>query len=280
MTISIFEYVDYRLFLRDIYAEKKAKHKFFSYRYLSEKSGLNSPGFFTWILQGKRNLSQRLILRYVDIFGLEGNEAQYFELLVNYNQAKTQEEKSHFFGKIALITHKDGGTIIDPQQYRFYDKWYYQAVWSSLNFNLFNGNFSTLAKSMIPKISVTEAKDAIKVLRDLKLIEKNSQGYFQQTNEVLTTGEQWQSEIINSFQMMSIDLAKNAIDSVPKEDRNVSTIIGACSQKSFEEIKALLEKTRREIVGIMEKEDDPEVVYQSNFQFFPLTQRRKKKGLA
>ena len=63
---DLFAYLDYRKFLRDYCAAKRAKNTWFSYRYLSGKVGIKSGGFFSWVLQGKRNISVSHYVRYGD----------------------------------------------------------------------------------------------------------------------------------------------------------------------------------------------------------------------
>ena len=43
--INIFEYQNYRLYLKDYYQEQKSTKKYFSYRYFSKKAGINAPAF-------------------------------------------------------------------------------------------------------------------------------------------------------------------------------------------------------------------------------------------
>jgi uncharacterized protein (TIGR02147 family) len=44
---AIFEYLNYREFLRDFCAEKQQSNARFSYRYLSQKIKIRSPGFLS-----------------------------------------------------------------------------------------------------------------------------------------------------------------------------------------------------------------------------------------
>ena len=57
---SIFDYTDYRKFLRDRFVETKAKEPTFTYRNLALRAGFKSAGFFTQVLQGKTNLSDQM----------------------------------------------------------------------------------------------------------------------------------------------------------------------------------------------------------------------------
>ena len=89
--IDIYEYLDYRKYLKDIYADHKEKHSFFSYRYITGQLGLKSTAYFTWILQGKRNLSQSLILKFISIFKLTLNMARILVYIHASLEHKSQQ---------------------------------------------------------------------------------------------------------------------------------------------------------------------------------------------
>lgn len=75
-----------------------------------------------------------------------------------------------------------------------------------------------------------------------------------------------------------VDHAKNAIDSIPREKRDISTLTLALDSSQIERIKAVLAEARNSIVkqvGAMpSKECD--AVYQLNIQLFPVMQKEKE----
>jgi uncharacterized protein (TIGR02147 family) len=62
-----------------------------------------------------------------------------------------------------------------------------------------------------------------------------------------------------------------AIDRVPKSDRDITTLTVSTTRSCLEEIRERLTEVRQEIMEIVRKEDKAEDVYQINFQVFPLT---------
>jgi uncharacterized protein (TIGR02147 family) len=49
------------------------------------------------------------------------------------------------------------------------------------------------------------------------------------------------------------------------------------SEKNFREIKALIQRFRKELLAIADQDQSPEGVYQVNFQLFPLAKGAKKE---
>ena len=53
---SVYEYLDYRQFLRDHFAASKKAKPQYSFRYFSRRAGLSSSNFLKLVMDGKRNL--------------------------------------------------------------------------------------------------------------------------------------------------------------------------------------------------------------------------------
>ncbi len=268
--IDIFTYLDYRAYLRDLYAEKKSKSKAFTYRYLAKETGLKSTGFFTWILQGKRNLSPHMVLKFSEVFKLTKKESAYFELLVRYNQAKSHEAKKQCFDKIASLK-RGTAKLVNPEQYEFYEKWYYSAIRELLGIRPFQEDYNQLAKALIPHITPAEAKKAIDLLDKLGFIIRDDQNSWVRKDATLSTGDSWKSLSIAHYQMQAMELGKQAMDRFSKSDRDISTMTLSCSETTYGLIKEKLKEIRQELAELVKADQNPEGVFQCNFQLFPLT---------
>jgi uncharacterized protein (TIGR02147 family) len=181
MINSIFNYSDYRKFLEEYYTFNKKDKAFFSYRYIASRVGFKSAGHFTQILKGQANISAHLISRFIDFLKFSRREAEYFELLVNFNQAKTQDDKKRYFERMAK--YKEIKTrILNPDEYEFYRKWFYAAICDILSFYPFKDDYHALARMVEPAITAAQARKAIELLEKLHLIRKNDNGFFEKTD--------------------------------------------------------------------------------------------------
>jgi len=269
--IDIFEYIDYRKLLADLYKEKRAENSFFSYRYIAQKVGFSSAGFFANIIQGKRNISQEFIFGFAQLFKFKKAETEYFELLVNFDQAKNHEQKKYYFEKI-LSSKKSKLKTTEKQQYEFYSKWYYTAVREILDIYQFDGvNYMELAKRVSPCITVSEAKKSVELLQQMGFIRKNKDGYFEQTDQFITTGYEAQSVAITNFLVSTIDLAREAVDRYPRDKRSMSALSFSISEEGFKAIDERLKTFRREVLEIAKADKKRDRIYHVNFQIFPLS---------
>lgn len=274
---SVFEYTDYRLFLKDYYTEKREANKAFSHRFIAERVGFKSGGHFSQIISGKANISITFIEKFAEFLKLNKREASYFQNMVLFNQAKNHQDKKRYFEKMMSFKEAKVKTV-SAEQYEFYDKWYYTAVREVLNFYPFSGDYTELAKLVTPPISSSEAKQAIDLLERLKLISRNESGIYTLTDALITTGYGVQSVCINNHILNTLDLAKTAIDRFNRDERNFSWVGLSVSDKGYQAIIEELRAFRRKMMSIVDQDKDPDRAYLFNFQVFPLSKRYKKKG--
>ncbi len=271
--ISIFNYSDYRKFLEEYYKSNKKDKSYFSYRYIASRVGFKSAGHFTQILNGQANLSPHLISRFIDFLKLSRREAEYFELLVNFNQAKTHDDKKRYFERMAKYKEIKM-RILNPDEYEFYRKWYYAAICDILSFYPFKGDYHELARMVEPSISAAKARKAIELLEKLHLIRQNENGIYEKTDTAISARCQGYSEALANHAIEMIDLAKDSINHLPKEERNISWVGVAVSPPTFEIIQEEIRALRKRIIAFAQEDRDPDKrVYHFNMQFFPLSKK-------
>ncbi|NLG15727.1 MAG: TIGR02147 family protein [Fibrobacter sp.] len=275
--IDIFEYTDYRRFLTDFQTQEHARNPHFSHRYFAARAGFSSSGFLTNIIKGRRNLTGPMICKFSRALKLNKKEETYFEHLVRFNQASSLEEKNKYYGRMLEISPVKT-KIIGRDRHEFYSQWWYSAIRELIYYYRFKDDFQDLARKLDPPISVQQAKSAIKVLKKLGLIEKDSEGFYHQTSSVITTGEQHESSLhVQNFQKSTMDLAASALTRHRKDIRDISTLTLTLSHESFRKAKLEIEALQKKLLKIAEEDKCVDSVYQVNFQMFPLTRIEKTR---
>jgi len=202
-------------------------------------------------------------------FKLKDNEAHYFHLMVAYNQAGAHEEKKHFFRRM-LRYSKGRVRNIDPTLYEFYDKWYYSAMRALLSYHPVTTDYAALGKMLIPAIAASEAKRAVETLLRLGFVTIDKDRYNIE-NQLINTGTDTDSMVVNSFVLGTIDVAREALHRFPKNERNFSAVTMTLSPQAYAQIREKLDMMRREIMDIAASHADASRVYQLNIQLFPLS---------
>ncbi len=267
---NVYDYLDYRAFLKDRYAYLKSVDKKYSQRFFMNRLGVKSTGFFAEILSGKRNLNHQNILSFVRILKLDRDESGYFENLVYFNQARSIQDKDHWLLKM-MECSKVNSKILNRDVYEYFSKWYFTAVRELLFFCRKAVGPQEIADMLCPPITGDEAAKALVLLEKLAMIERMPDGSFKQKDTVVSTGDLIHSVEIANYQLQTIELAKQALDAVPIDQREISTLTMSISGEAFEKIVSIIKKTKRDVIKTTQHDSNEDRVYQLNMQFFPLT---------
>ncbi|MDB5102752.1 MAG: hypothetical protein JWP91_441 [Fibrobacteres bacterium] len=267
---SVFAYSDYRQYLKDYHEAASAKDRKFSHRFISDKVGASSTGWFSDLIKGRINLAGTQLVRLAELLKLKENETDYFEILVQYNQAGSLEEKNRHLRK--MLTFKEMRVdLVGEGKFEFYSHWYYAAVRELLFFHPFRDDYVALAKKMDPPIKPAQAKEAIRLLEKLDFIRKDAQGLYRPREMTLKKDPSLKSILALNLLRINMELGMQALDKFQKDERHVSAMTLSYSAPGFEKAVAEIDALRRKLVALMEDDADPAKVFQFNIQFFPVT---------
>ena len=261
-----------QIFWECYWIPQKAVHKHFSYRYMGQKVGLDHS-VIVKVMQAKRHLSREQILPFVQLLKLDKQEAEYLLALVDYGRATDAAELKITFEKLLSLRPTEQSSIL-MEHYQYFQKWYYVALRSLLDYYPFYGdNYEALGQQLRPIISGNEAKTGVKLLLDLGMLKINDEGRYIPTEAHLSTGERWLTPAIQQFQKETILLSSQALENIAREWRDISTLTLSLDSSALEEVRQVLKECRQSIVGIVDRmpSGKTDAVYQLNMQFIPLT---------
>ena len=281
--INVFDYLNYRIYLRDLFQEKKKEKSQFSQKYVLAELGVTSTGFMSNIMAGRKNLTPAQTNKLCIIIGFDKPQSRYFECMVYYTQAKTIEDKNEFLSKLMAL-QKIKMKTLDSKFMSLFAKWYYVFLRELLeNYNYKGENEEEnerLGDMLIPELTPEEVKEGVEYLEQLGLIEKDDEGCLRPKDNAISTGDEVKSLHLLNFQMETMELAKKALERIPAEERDISFLSMSLSNDNFGLIKNEIQYFRKRIAKIAVDENNPQNVYQLNFQFFPVTkdiQKAKKR---
>jgi len=270
--IPLYQYTNYRSFLKDYYEERKSGEGF-TFRDFSTMTGMNSSSWLLHLIKGTKNLSNESIVKIAKALGFTASEAEYFELIVHFTQAKDSDTKDFFYRKILACKKILNMSRISEDQYEYYAKWYHPVVRSLVSKVRFRNDYALLASRLVPKITPAQAKASVALLEKLGLIKKDKSGGWMQAEPVISTGDEVMSLNVINYHKQVSRLAENAFDRSKRDERDISALTLGISGETFGRIKGKLQSFRKEIMEIAHESESPDRVYQLNLQFFPVTKR-------
>ncbi|MBD3239387.1 MAG: TIGR02147 family protein [Chitinivibrionales bacterium] len=273
--VNIYEYHDYRQYLRDYFAERKRTHKGFSHRAFLQKLEISSSGFLSNVMAGRSNLTTHLLHAFSRALNLSKTESAYFETMVLFTQAKTLEEKTEYFNRL-VDQQRAKLKVLNETQLSLFSKWHYAIVRELLTVIEFDGDYARLTRLLDPPISVAQAREAVTVLEKIGLIARDDDGIYRNTaDDIVSTGDTPRSFEVRQFNAETIKQARRALERVPPDEREIATLTVTLSPDSFEQIRQEIRQFRKRLLKIARTERAPDHVAQININLFPVTARER-----
>ncbi len=270
--IILYNYHDYRRFLSDMIEYLRKNSYRFSLRKLAAQAGFSTPNIFQMVINGQRKLTDDGIRRVTDLFKLNTKESEFFRNLVYMGQAQSHEEKDRCYRQ---LMHSHRYTVLNKDKkelYKFYSHWYYPVIRELVTTSDFIPDPAWIAARITPSITAADAARALRILEQCNQIKKTVQGY-EQTNPVVTTGEEITSVAVTRFHKTMIKKGADALDRLPASQRNISSLTFASSKETYAEIVEGIYSLQNRIIDLLEHDRKPDEVFQLNFQLFPCTKR-------
>ena len=274
--MNVFAYYNYRKYLQDYYENRKSIYRYFSYRSFAKKAGYTSSGLYLDLVKGRKSLTPQMVPKFIAALGLSEKEGRYFALMVDFTHADTPAAKQKVFDQMSALLPCASRTLSKKQQ-EYYSKWYYVVVRESLTIlDINEKNVSDLALFLNPRISLPQAKQALKLLLDLELIEADESGFYRPCQKTISSGREVAPLFVHGFQKQMIDMSKSALDNYSTERRNISCTTMSVSEEGLQRIIRKIDLFRKEIVDIVQSDESETMVCELNIQFFPLTKEKEK----
>ncbi len=276
--VDVFGYLDYRAFLRDYYAAKKARGRGFSFRSFSKKAALGSPNYLKLVMDGDRSLTAEMAERFAAACELTGEAASYFCDLVAFNQAKSAAARSERYERLSTFRRYRAAHKLELAQAAYHSTWYLPAIRELAARADFSEDPAWIATTLVPAITPAEASAAVARLLELRLLVRGEDGRVKQGDALVTTGAESQAVHLRNYHRTMIARGAEAIDLVAQAERDVSSLTLCLGKDGLRRFKERLQRFRRELLELSALESAPEQVVQINFQLFPLSRSRTEES--
>ncbi|MBN1575858.1 MAG: TIGR02147 family protein [Chitinispirillaceae bacterium] len=269
-------YTDFRLFLRDYYKDRKKRFPFFSYRYFCLKAGLKSPTIFKEVVDGKRNLTSKMLPLFNKGLDLSPMDANYFIALVHFNQSKSMEEKTRYLEQMQALKRKIPQEIVPIDQYALYSKWYLLILRELACIIPWKGDYGILAKGVNPPIKKSEAQEGMRFLIQKGFLKLREDGTYMQTSQAITSGSEVTSIGIRNFNEKMTRRGADAVHEFPQSMRDIRTMVIGISPESYPMIKHEIREFMDRVALIVDNDRSSDRVYNIGVQLFPVSNFNEK----
>jgi len=276
---NIFEYQNYREFLKDWFNYLKMEHHL-SIRKFSKAAGI-SNGFLVMVLSGKRPLSSKAFNKILPFLHLEKYEARFLEKLRLCEVASNAESKHA--AVLELKNHRNYRlkNQKEVQVLEYLGHWYHIAI-RELTADLdFKDDVKWIQKKLAFHVPLKNIREALKFLEESEYLIRDKKGSLRALDKKIHCTPKIWGHSLRSMHEQMLELALKSIDETDSSERMVlgSTVFVGDSQ--IQEIRSVLQEARDRIsaieLGFEETTNEKGKVYHVELAGFPLTDAKKKR---
>lgn len=275
--LSVFDYLVFKDYLKDLYQILKTEHKSYSYRKFSEDLGLSNSNVIWLYITNKRQMTPKTGEKIFNQLQFKREVKTYAELLVRLETIVLHEKREQIYKELFNLKTKATQNE-SKEKLEFYSEWYFPVVREMIAI-LPTADARILAEKCLFKLFPKQVEHSIKVLNNLGLIkyDEKTASYYVTQNQI---GLDYQTSKIAAarFHQKVCELASEAVVQAPEELCELNTLTLRLAEHNLPKIRQLIIECCQKIFQLEEAESDPERVFQLNVQFFPVTKKFDKEG--
>ena len=266
--LNIDEIGDYRDLLKNFFVQKKLEFPLFSYKMMGQKLGLETSQVFR-VLNKESHLPAQSIPLSKKLLGLKGRDGELFEILVAASRTKSKTKKDKLY-KMALALQDVSLRKLNSNEILFLSRWWIPVVRSIIEINGGKADVRTLVKQITPAVSEDQVKEAIRVLKELKMITPLASERYAVSTVNFTSAGATKVTAIRSYQNQLLTLAQNALVNIPPNERNISSVLACVDDECLEDLVEMTCEFRRQVQKRVAEVAEPKKVMQFIFSLYPV----------
>lgn len=271
---DLFATLDYRAWLAAWFSWKKATHPGYSHRLFARRAGQKSPSLLKAVIDGKRNLTVATCEAFSRAVGHSDGEAAFFAALVKLDQADTDTERNEAWATISATKRFRDARRIEGEAFRFFSHWWCVAVFELVKHPDFRPDPRWIARTLRPRITDSEARQALRTLRELGLVEDTPDGGMVQAQASIVTPNEVQGLAVSNYHREMCARASEAVAGFDASERHMLSVTVTVPPDLLPELKRELNAMQARLLDLCDSTADrPGRVCQVNLQLFPLAAR-------
>jgi uncharacterized protein (TIGR02147 family) len=279
-------YTDYRQYLRDYYKYKRAlhqkDHRAYSYAMFAAAADIKSPNYLKLIIEGQRNLSEAMILRFAKAMQLNKEDTTEFKALVLYNQELEPVRRNQYLKNLSdlRVQRQLHGGDIDARTWDKVPNWIAWVLQSMIDQDGVDFDPRRLQNLLSSKVTLGDIEAALnKLLQSGEIARDENTREMRKTRQLIESPESVPVALIRKIQAELMYLGLESLFRDDPAEREFGALTVALTDDEFEQIRFELRQLRKRLhrdVAAKREAGKGERVYQLNIQFFPMTRKVKK----
>lgn len=272
MVDDLFDATDYRTWLRGALKASRRKHPAKTAKALASMLEVD-PSHLSRVLSGNKHLASRHAAPLARFLELSPPRARFLEALMKHGTASTDAEANRHFVEMQGIRGAFQRTMRHADAQEYFSSWIHPVMRTLLSLVEFRGNaWDRLAAMFRRPVDAERARASVELLERLGLVERDARGILRATAGTVSSGEAWEGEAVARFQRETIALSGDLLESVPRAERDVSTLTIPASRERLDELRDRIRQFRQETMAWARDLPEEDCVVQVNIQMFPVAE--------
>lgn len=272
MAPDIYKFLDYREFLQEWFDAKKAEKPTFSHRLFARQAGLSSSALLSNVISRRRNLTNHTTSAFISAMKLTAEEARFFALLVDLDQAKTDADRNEAWSLISSTKRFREARLIEGESFRYLSVWYYPAIRELAACEDFDPDPAWIAKNLRPRITKAQAQRALDALVTMGMLVRDESGKLTPAEASIVTPPEVTGLAVHNYHSGMLLRATDAISAFDPEHRYLGGLTVSIPAELIDPLKDELKALQARLLDMCDGAKAPAThVYQLNLQLFPLT---------
>jgi uncharacterized protein (TIGR02147 family) len=268
--VDIYAYQDFRNYLKDFYLERRSKDRKFSIRFFARRAGLRSQNYLKVVMDGRRSLTPRNLPKFIKGLGLVGYQAEYFEALVNLNQARDQIEQRTYLDRLEHLQKKKTAHTLTGDQLDFFSCWYHLAIFEMACQENFQPNPKLISQRLRGRVTTEQVQDSLDLMFRTGILRKEGDDKIVPVASKISSSDQVSPTHNRKLHEAFIKLAQEALQNDAVEEREARSLTVGLTVDQVPLFRAKLREFQREMNTVFSTGNGTDI-YQLNLQFFKLT---------
>ncbi len=216
---------------------------------------LVEPSALSKILKDRRNISEKMLKRLCDRLSI--GPQRFSEFKKELHVIKTASIKSDY-----------KNLLFDT--FKVISEWYHYAILELIQISHFKPDPKWIAKTL--GITVSEVNIAVLRLQKLMLLEITEDGkWIDHSGNFTNIKNEFTDVSLRILQRIFLEKASDALENVPIDKRDQSTVTMAISASLLKEAKEKIKEFRRSLADFLQNNGEKNEVYNLVISLYPLT---------
>ena len=247
---NIYQYENFRLFLKDYQFARYSANKVFTKGYFCKRMGIEqSRSYFNDVLQGKK-VSDIFIDRFITVLEFDMHQAEYFRILVKYNQAQNDEDLK--FWRMHMLKYREfRAKNIDKE---FGSQWYHALVWLMLYCSQYKdeeNDYRLLSERSIYPLSPHKIKKTIKLLFKMNIAYRDKNGYIKMDYDSIELSPEMKGYLKQYLPYKWITIMNDLFKVLPCDAHYFEPLTINISDEGYSKIIECISKYIKDIMSIV-----------------------------